>query len=420
MSKIADTLSKLEDLEDSQMETALLRSWALPKVAYLLRTCPPALFQQRVGSFDHIMRDALSDLAGGPLSYWSWAKASLPSSLGGLNVRQALLHAPAAYISSFLQSRPLISRILGHSANPPVHLSDSITSLSQASARPDWVSIQVIDVPHSQHSLSRAIDEASFDTLLASAPNSRSKALALSSAIRHAGDWLNTIPSSSLGLHLPDRDFRFCLKYWLGLQMFEEGGKCPVCHALADPFGDHHVGCGGNCDRIFRHNSIRDAVFSAAQSAALAPRREVPSLIPGTQSRPADIYLPCWKRGRPAALDITVISTLQQSTVRGTAENQGHALLVAEERKFASHGAACQAIGICFIPLAIESLGGMSDMTADTISSIGRLLGQRLGISPGESTRHLFQRLAISLWRGNASAWIHRSPQLAPSLDGVI
>ena len=36
------------------------------------------------------------------------------------------------------------------------------------------------------------------------------------------------------------------------------------------------------------------------------------------------------------------------------------------------------------------------------------------------STRHLYQRLAISLWRGNASAWIHRSPQLAPSLDGVI
>ena len=35
----------------------------------------------------------------------------------------------------------------------------------------------------------------------------------------------------------------------------------------------HHVGCGGNGDRIFRHNSIRDAVFSAAQSAALASSR---------------------------------------------------------------------------------------------------------------------------------------------------
>ncbi|CAI8046120.1 hypothetical protein GBAR_LOCUS25494, partial [Geodia barretti] len=42
VSKLVDTLSKLADLEDSQMETALLRSClALPKVAYVLRTCPP-------------------------------------------------------------------------------------------------------------------------------------------------------------------------------------------------------------------------------------------------------------------------------------------------------------------------------------------------------------------------------------------
>ena len=39
----------------------------------------------------------------------------------------------------------------------------------------------------------------------------------------------------------------------------------------------------------------------------------------------------------------------------------------------------------------------------DTISSIGRLMGQRFGISPSESTRHIFQRLSISLWRGNAT-----------------
>ena len=310
--------------------------------------------------------------------------------------------------------------ILGHAPQQPVHLPDTIRSLALAVTRPDWLSIQDIDIPLTQHSLSRAIDEASFDALVDSAPNPRSKALALSSAIHHAGDWLNVIPSSALGLHLQDREFRFCLLYWLGLQVFGEDLRCPVCQADADPHRDHHVGCGGNCDRILRHNSLRDAVFSAAQSAALAPRREVPSLVPGTQCRPADIYLPCWKRGRPAALDITVISTLQQSTIRGAAENQGHALLVAEERKFAAHGLACQAIGISFIPLAIESLGGLSVTASDTISSIGRLMGQRLGIPPADSTRHLFQRMAICLWRGNATAWINRSPSLSPSLDGVI
>ena len=167
--------------------------------------------------------------------------------------------------------------------------------------------IQDIDVPLSQHSLSRAIDEAFFADLLATAANPRSNALALSTSIRHAGDWLNVVPSSALDLHLLDREYLVCLQYWLGLQMFEENPRCPVCLSTSDHFGDHHVGCGGNMDRIFRHNSLRDAVFSAAQTATLAPRKKVLSLIPGSQNRPADVFLPCWKGGRPAALDITVI-----------------------------------------------------------------------------------------------------------------
>ena len=85
------------------------------------------------------------------------------------------------------------------------------------------------------------------------------------------------------------------------------------------------MGCGGNEDRIYQHDSLCDALFSAAQSAALAPRKEVPSLIPNTRSRPADIFLPSWKRGCPAALDVSVISTLQQLTMEGAATVQGHA-----------------------------------------------------------------------------------------------
>ena len=72
---------------------------------------------------------------------------------------------------------------------------------------------------------------------------------------------------------------------------------CSICHSDADPFGDHHAECGSNDDRGFYHDSTRDALFSAAQSATLAPRKEVPSLISSHQSHPADIYLPHWLRG---------------------------------------------------------------------------------------------------------------------------
>lgn len=87
--------------------------------------------------------------------------------------------------------------------------------------------------------------------------------------------------------------------------MYEEGSQCPICLAVSDPFGDHHVASGGNGDKIYHHNNNCDAVFSAVQSAALAPRKEVPSLIPDSHSHPADvyIYLPNWRRGQPAALD---------------------------------------------------------------------------------------------------------------------
>ena len=88
--------------------------------------------------------------------------------------------------------------------------------------------------------------------------------------------------------------------------MLEKGIRCPVCQSPADLYGDHQVGCGGNGNRIHRHNSHRDALYSAAQSAALAPRKEVPALIPGTSSRPVDVFLPIWNRGQPAALDVTV------------------------------------------------------------------------------------------------------------------
>ena len=146
-----------------------------------------------------------------------------------------------------------------------------------------------------------------------------------------------------------DREFRVCLQYWLGVPIFEEGVRYDVCLSTADSFGDHQVGCGGNGDRILRHNSIRDAIFNSACSA---PRKEVPSLIPGSQSRPVDIYLPNWERGQPAALDVTVISPLQPLILHRAASSAGHALTVGEQRKLAAHAAA---VGVSFIPLVFET-----------------------------------------------------------------
>ncbi len=58
---------------------------------------------------------------------------------------------------------------------------------------------------------------------------------------------------------------------------------------------------------------------------------------------------------------MTVISCLQSKTVKGASIHQGHALSIADNRKFSAHGAACSDVGVTFIPLAVETLGGWSE-----------------------------------------------------------
>ena len=81
--------------------------------------------------------------------------------------------------------------------------------------------------------------------------------------------------------------------------MLEVGYTCPVCEVVSDPMGDHHIPCKGNGNLIQRHDSLHDVIFATAQSATLAPRKEVPTLITDSRSRsrPADVHLPCLRCG---------------------------------------------------------------------------------------------------------------------------
>ena len=47
--------------------------------------------------------------------------------------------------------------------------------------------------------------------------------------------------------------------------------------------------------------------------------------------------------------------------------------MVGEERKRAAHAEACHAVGVSFVPLVAESIGGWSEEPALTISKICRL-----------------------------------------------
>ena len=60
----------------------------------------------------------------------------------------------------------------------------------------------------------------------------------------YAGDWLNVVPSSALGLCRLDQEFRSSLRYQLGI-VLADAYQSPACDAKANTMGDHQVGCGG-------------------------------------------------------------------------------------------------------------------------------------------------------------------------------
>ena len=105
-----------------------------------------------------MLREALSDIAGSPLSDWAWEKATLPTSLGGVGLRSASFHCPVAFLCSFAASLNLVQNILGYHPITPPQVQDSVSTLAEVAKFTSWHSINDIDVPISLRQLSRVLD----------------------------------------------------------------------------------------------------------------------------------------------------------------------------------------------------------------------------------------------------------------------
>ena len=411
--KVKETTDRLQLLQDPQTEFVLLRSClALPKVMHLLRSVDPSSHLEIWKDFDRITREALTRILGVPIFDLPWAQAKLPVSQGGLGLRAAEDHGPAAYAASFLSSQPLLRDLL--------HLPDEESS---ASLPP--ILLQILSMTQGEEATTESLEsiaqkDISFkiDTknrnLLKEAytreGRQREVARLESLGLQHAGDWLNVVPSPPLGLHLRGLEFSMLVKYRLGIPLYARSGQCPACSKDSDRLGDHAMCCGTGGERIARHNHLRDSLHAAAVSAALGPTKEERFLLPGSGRRPGDVFIPHWTGGRDTALDVTVVNPLQAATVAGAATTPGFALTFAYERKLREVEEACRRQGILFLPLAVESLGGWHEVAIDQIRKLGGALARHTGEEEGVVVQRLFQKLSLQLMKGNAAILTNRIP----------
>ena len=409
VTKISDAVSKLPSLQDSHVEFVILRSClGTPKINFCTRTCPPDIVAPSYESFDGLMRDTLGTILGSQIDDLQWMQSSLPVSMGGLGLRNATTHAAGAYAVSIAHSTPIIDSILGPRSSRPsateaVSLMNSSISPTSSLSFDDLKKTAQIHVTH-------AIDLRQQELTIALASTIRDKARINCVSLSKSGDWLNAIPSYAFNLHMPAAEFRAAIKYRLGIPLFLTDGPCPACEADSDAFGDHAIACGFQGDRNSRHNIIRDEIFNTAKAAGLRPTKEELGIVDDDNSRPADIKVPMWIRGKDVAFDVTVTSPLSASYVERSSRDASHTLNSSTDNKHRKHGDACRRKNVVFCPLAVQTLGSWHPDAFAELKRLGLALAKR---SPGDERvimNHFFQRLAVVLQRGNAHLLLSRQP----------
>ena len=108
------------------------------------------------------------------------------------------------------------------------------------------------------------------------------------------------------------------------------------------------------------HNSVRDVFAQFCHRARLGGQLEVGHGCGADRSlsRPADILVPNWMIGKPAAFDVTVVSPLNPITLIEAGARSESAADKAEVRKHKANGPKCRELGWVCIPLAVEKAGG--------------------------------------------------------------
>ena len=293
---------------------------------------------------------------------------------------------------------------------PKIDLSPPLGLLNNSVDSP----IALEDLQESSQVLSHAVDSHSRRRLMESLQRTRDRARLNSLGLQHAGDYLNAIPSRNLDLHLNLEEFRVNVQYRLGMPIFDGPGACLACQRDNDEYGDHAISCGMQGERISRHNALRDDLHRTAITANLSSRREARHLLPGVDARPADVFIRRWIRHQDTAFDVTVINPLQQALVDQAANNPGYALEIAKRRKNEQSFEVCRRENIIFIPLPVETFGAWHPEAIPELRRIARALARETGKEEKSATQHLFQRLSISLARGNASLFLSRKPDSIP------
>ena len=191
-----------------------------------------------------------------------------------------------------------------------------------------------------------------------------------------------------------------------------------MCDQVLDTRGHHARICRAGGDRVLRHNRVRNENFRFCCTAGAHPELEKSGLLlpsrpsDGARSlrRPADVYLPCWTGGFPAALDFAVTAPQRQGIVSIAAvESLATATAYSQtKRDYQETEKACALQGVKFIPMVCETSGAWATEARETLLLLAKASAARSGKTTAKTYRELLQRTSVAVRTANARAHLKR------------
>lgn len=394
-SELETLCGRLELLHPQAALYLMRHCLGVPKVTYVLRSCPAFEYQQVLESIDQVLRDSLVKIMNVDITDRLWQRVKLPLSLGGWGIRSATDIALSCYAGSLNDFGDRTESLLPTTYRPiiAIYREKALTAFRQSvdpMALPERTPQQVLSSIVYQGQV-RSIEESSL----------LPRDIAIFRAARHpfSSKWLEALPSPHVGTMLDPTSFRMAAALRVGAPVCEPF-QCSKCSSSVDSSGLHPLSCPQSQGRRSRHGEINNIIHRALTKSGLPSILEPTGLCVDSGKRPDGLTLTHWGRGKSLVWDATVACTVAASYLNRSAQEMGWVAERADSEKKTKYQELESRFHV--VPIAIETLGPISKGTSNFFKD----LSKRLAVVSGDAREGTFlrQQISLAVQRGNIAS----------------
>lgn len=260
LNSLKTMISKLPELNAHTAYFLLKNCLYIPKLTYMLRTCPAWKFSYQTAEMDTCLKDSLQSILNINFTYIQWSQATLPISKGGLGIWKVSDLCLPAFLSSTSGVQNLVSQLLPHMDNDFSenlrdealdcwkHLNDEVMPTNMI-YQSNWDSINTNRIITEDLNFESESDKARLRAL--QEPES--------------GAWLHVTPSNNIGTALNGQDLQTCIALRLGHNVYNHH-RC-ICGSYLNDSGTHGLSCTKSKGRNSRHKALNKIIQHLLASA---------------------------------------------------------------------------------------------------------------------------------------------------------